>query len=95
MGNDSISRQSQTLRMESRPEESSGADRKDNARPIKEVFRYFVAILKDWKLIDGKTIAIDSFKIRAQNSLKNNFNERKVKRHLEYIDGHIAAYSGV
>jgi transposase len=69
--------------------------RKDNARPFKEVFRYFVAILKDWKLIDGRTIAIDSFKIRAQNSLKNNFNERKVKRHLEYIDGRIAEYEGV
>jgi len=66
--------------------------RKDNAGPFKEVFRYFVAILKDWKLIDGETIAIDSFKIRAQNSLKNNFNERKVKRHLEYIDSRIAEY---
>lgn len=51
-----------------------------------------MALLKDWKLIDGKTIAIDSFKIRAQNSLKNNFNERKVKRHLDYIDKRIAEY---
>ncbi|MBL4709029.1 MAG: hypothetical protein JKY48_11400 [Flavobacteriales bacterium] len=50
------------------------------------MFRYFVAILKDWDLIDGKTIAIDSFKTRAQNSLKNNFNARKVKRHIDYID---------
>jgi transposase len=66
--------------------------RKDNPKGFKEVFRYFVAILKDWELIDGKTIAIDSFKIRAQNSLKNNFNERKVKRHLEYIDTKIAQY---
>lgn len=66
--------------------------RKDNAKSFKQVFRYFVALLKDWDLIDGKTIAIDSFKIRAQNSLKNNFNERKVKRHLNYIDGKIAEY---
>lgn len=66
--------------------------RKDNSKAFKEVFRYFVALLKDWKLIDGKTIAIDSFKIRAQNSLKNNFNERKVKRHLDYIDKKIAEY---
>ena len=70
-------------------------DRKDNAGPFKEVFRYFVAMLKDWKLIDGKTIAIDSFKIRAQSILKNNFNERKVKRHLAYIDGRIAEYEGI
>ena len=45
--------------------------RKDNAKAFKQVFRYFVAMLKDWKLIDGETIAIDSFKSRAQNSLKN------------------------
>ncbi len=66
--------------------------RKDNHKAFKKVFRYFVALLKDWKLVDGKTIAIDSFKIRAQNSLKNNFNERKVKRHLDYIDNKIAEY---
>ncbi|MBR9676972.1 IS1182 family transposase [Candidatus Woesearchaeota archaeon] len=66
--------------------------RKDNAKAFKEVFRYFVALLKDWKLIDGKTIAIDSFKMRAQNSLKNNFNERKVKQHIKYIDKKIAEY---
>jgi len=56
--------------------------RKDNADSFKKTFRYFVALLKEWKLVDGKTIAIDSFKIRAQNSLKNNFNEKKIKRHL-------------
>lgn len=66
--------------------------RKDNPKAFKGVFRYFVALLKDWKLIDGKTIAIDSFKIRAQNSLKNNFNQRKVKRHIDYIDKRIAEY---
>lgn len=66
--------------------------RKNNPDSFKRTFRYFVAILKEWKLVDGKTIAIDSFKIRAQNSLKNNFNERKVKRHLDYIDRKIAEY---
>ena len=66
--------------------------RKDNPKAFKSVFGYFVALLKDRKLIDGKTIAIDSFKMRAQNSLKNNFNERKVKRHIDYIDKRIAEY---
>ena len=68
--------------------------RKDNPDSFRKTFRYFVAILKEWKLVDGKTIAIDSFKIRAQNSLKNNFNERKVKRHLDYIDKKIGEYEG-
>ncbi len=40
-------------------------------------------------LISGETIVIDSFKIRAQNSLKNNFNQKKIDRHLEYIDDKI------
>lgn len=66
--------------------------RKDNSKAFKAVFQYFVAMLKEWNLVDGKTIAIDSFKIRAQNSLKNNFNERKVKRHIDYIDKKITEY---
>jgi len=66
--------------------------RKDNPKAFKGVFRYFVALLKEWQLIDGQTIAIDSFKTRAQNSLKNNFNARKVKRHIDYIDNKIAEY---
>ena len=43
-------------------------------------------MLKNMGLIDGQTIAIDSFKIRAQNALKNNFNQKKIDRHIEYID---------
>ena len=46
--------------------------RKNNATAFKKAFRYFVVLLKDWDLIEGGTIAIDSFKIRAQNALKNN-----------------------
>jgi hypothetical protein len=37
----------------------------------------FVGLLKDWELMEGDIIAIDSFKIRAQNALKNNFNQKK------------------
>jgi len=48
--------------------------------------------LKEWDLIEGETVAIDSFKIRGNNSLKNNFNEKKLKRHLEYIDAQISEY---
>ena len=49
-------------------------------------------MLKEMNLISGETIAIDSFKIRAQNSLKNNFNQKKIDRHLEYIDDKITEY---
>jgi len=66
--------------------------RKNNAAAFKKAFQHFVLMLKEWKLIDGETIAIDSFKIRAQNSLKNNFNQKKIDRHLEYIDSKLADY---
>lgn len=66
--------------------------RKENAKPFKMAFRHFVGLLKDWELIDGQTIAIDSFKIRAQNALKNNFNQKKIDRHIDYIDNKILEY---
>lgn len=66
--------------------------RKNNAKAFKKAFRYFVVLLKDWELIQGETIAIDSFKIRAQNALKNNFNQNKIHRHINYIDNKIKAY---
>ena len=66
--------------------------RTNNSSAFKKAFQHFVLLLKDWKLIDGQTIAIDSFKIRAQNSLKNNFNQKKINRHIEYIDHKINEY---
>lgn len=66
--------------------------RKDNSKAFKQAFRYFVLMLKDMELIDGQTIAIDSFKIRAQNALKNNFNQKKIDRHIKYIDDKINEY---
>ena len=66
--------------------------RKNNAQAFKQAFRHFVKLLKEMNLIDGQTIAIDSFKIRAQNSLKNNFNEKKIDRHIDYIDTKIKEY---
>ena len=66
--------------------------RKNNSKAFKNAFRYFVLVLKDWDLIEGDVIAIDSFKIRAQNSLKNNFNQKKIDRQVRYIDEKIAEY---
>ena len=66
--------------------------RKDNAAAFKQAFRHFVMLLKEWELIEGTTIAIDSFKIRAQNAQKNNFNQKKIDRHITYIDDKIKTY---
>lgn len=67
--------------------------RRENAQVFKAIFRKFVFLLKELGLIEGKTIAIDSFKVRAQNSLKNNYNQKKIDRQLEYIDGRIAEFT--
>jgi len=59
--------------------------RSENKAEFRKVFRLFVSILQDWGLIDCETIAIDSFKVRAQNSMQNNYNQVKINRHKKYI----------
>jgi len=66
--------------------------RKDNKKAFRDVFRKFVLLLKEMDLVEGSTIAIDSFKVRASNSLKNNFIDKKLQRQLEYIDRQIKKY---
>ena len=60
--------------------------RKSNAVSLQKMFSSFVSTLKKMSLVEGGTIAIDSFKIRAQNAKGKHFNERKVKWHLSYIE---------
>lgn len=66
--------------------------RRDNPKAIKKVFRATVQIAKHFDLIGGTLIAGDSTKFRAQNSKKNNFNQAKIDRHLEYIDNKLNDY---
>ena len=66
--------------------------RRDNPKAIKKVFRATVEIARNFNLIGGKLIAGDSTKLRARNSKKNNFNEKKIARHLEYIEGKLSEY---
>ena len=60
--------------------------RKENPKAIRKVFRQSVALARNFNLIGGQLIAGDSTKLRAQNSKKNNYNKKKVQRHLEYIE---------
>lgn len=66
--------------------------RTNNSKAIKNAHRHFVKLLKKWHLIDGTTLALDSTKVRGQNSLKNNFNHKKINRHLEYLEGKFDEY---
>lgn len=69
--------------------------RKDNPKAIQKVFRATVQLAKHFELIGGKLIAGDSTKMRAQNSKKNNFNVKKIERHIAYIDAKLDEYSGI
>lgn len=69
--------------------------RKDNPQAIKKVFRSTVELAKSFDLIGGKLIAGDSTKLRAQNSKKNNFSEKKIEKNLDYIETQLVAYSNV
>lgn len=53
---------------------------------LKKLFKVFVSFLKDTDMIAGETIAIDGTKSRAHNSRKANFNQKKINRHLAYIE---------
>lgn len=66
--------------------------RRDNPKAIKKVFRATVKLAKHFDLIGGKLIAGDSTKLRAQNSKKNNFNPKKIARHLKYIENKLEEY---
>src|SRR5680860_1593695 len=59
--------------------------RKDNPDAIKKVFRATVQLAKNFNLIGTK--------LRAQNSKKNNFNTKKIDRHLKYIDNKLEQYN--
>ncbi|RLD54022.1 MAG: IS1182 family transposase [Bacteroidetes bacterium] len=67
--------------------------RRDNPKAIQKVFRATVQIAKHFDLIGGKLIAGDSTKLRAQNSKKNNFNQKKIDRHVAYIDNKLDEYN--
>ena len=66
--------------------------RKGNPGALKKLFKLFVSFLKDADLIAGQTIAIDGTKSRAHNGKKSNFNQKKIDKHLAYIEERTQEY---
>ena len=60
--------------------------RKINPKALRNVFKLFVLFLKDAELVTGETVAIDGTKVRAHNSKKNNYSQKKIDRHLDYVE---------
>ena len=66
--------------------------KKDNKRALKKVFRDFTKLCDEWGLFGKELIAIDGSKFRACNSKKNNYNSKKLKRNLKYLNKKIEGY---
>jgi transposase len=66
--------------------------RKDNSKALKGVFRQFTKLCREWALYGKEVIAVDGSKFRAVNSKRNNYNQKKIQRHLKYIDEKINNY---
>jgi len=66
--------------------------RKDNKGALKAVFRDFIKLCDEWDLFGKELVAIDSTKFRASNSKRNNYNAKKLERHIKYIDEKIEEY---
>jgi len=59
--------------------------RKVHAAPLKAMFRLYVQFLADAGLLSKTTIGIDGSKFKAVNSKKNNFNQKKIDKHHQFI----------
>ena len=66
--------------------------RKDNAKALRDTFRTFSRMCRELGLYGGETEAVDSTKLRADNSRKNNHNPTTVAQELARIDKRISEY---
>jgi transposase len=59
--------------------------RKLHAQPLQNMFRLYVQFLDDAGLLGKTTIGIDGSKFKAVNSKKNNYNQKKIDKHRQFI----------
>ena len=53
--------------------------------PLQSMFRLYVQFLGDAGLLGKTTIGIDGTKLKAVNSRKNNYNQKKIDKHQQFI----------
>lgn len=76
-----------------RPDFKTIADfRRDNGQAIKSVGRQFILLCRKLELFGGELVAIDSTKIKAQNSNGRNYSEAKLKALLAETENKVSAY---
>lgn len=59
--------------------------RKLHAQSLQSLFRLYVHFLSDAGLLGKTTIAVDGSKFKAVNSKKNNYNQKKIDKHQQFI----------
>lgn len=60
--------------------------RKENRSNLVRVFKDFSFLCKELGLYGKELIAVDGTKIKANNSKRNNYNQKKIDRQVKYID---------
>jgi len=66
--------------------------RKDNNKGFRTLFVQFRNFCIQLELYGKSLVAVDGSKFRGQNSMKNNYNIRKVNKHLDYIENQQSEY---
>ena len=66
--------------------------RKNNVQALKKLFTAFNAFLLGQDVFSDDVVAIDGSKFGAQNSKKNNYNEKKIDQHLRHVEKEINEY---
>ena len=66
--------------------------RKLHAKPLQSMFKLYVQFLSEAGLLSKTTIGIDGSKFKAVNSKKNNYNQKKIDKHRQFIEDKTAKY---
>jgi transposase len=66
--------------------------RKEHATPLQAMFKLYVHFLSESNLLGKTMIAVDGSKFKAVNSKKNNFNQKKIDKHRQFIEDKTAKY---
>jgi transposase len=66
--------------------------RKAHAQQLQCMFKLYVQFISDAGLLGKKTIGIDGSKFKAVNSRKNNYNQKKIDKHQQFIEDKAARY---
>ncbi len=66
--------------------------RKLHAKPLQWMFKLYVQFLAEAGLLGKTTVGIDGSKFKAVNSKKNNFNQKKIDKHRQFIEDKTAKY---